>query len=102
MAEKKIPLKNIKVEVRPAPPVLKIVVILLIVFSMAALIALRWVHNGILEQTDALKEEAAAIENVNQELVEKTENLGSVQSIQDIARDELGLVDPDTILIDPE
>ena len=81
---------------------LKIVVILLIVFSMAALIALRWVHNGILEQTDALKEEAAAIENANQELVEKTENLGSVQSIQDIARDELGLVDPDTILIDPE
>ena len=77
-------------------------VILLIVFSMAALIALRWVHNGILEQTDALKEEAAAIENANQELVEKTENLGSVQSIQDIARDELGLVDPDTILIDPE
>ena len=102
MDEKKNPLKTVKVEVRPASNVLKIVVTVLIVFSMAALLALRWVHNGILEQTDALKEEAAAIENANQELVEKTENLGSVQSIQDIARDELGLVDPDTILIDPE
>ena len=102
MAQKQNPLKNVKVEVRPASPVLKVVLIMLIVCSMAALVALRWVHNGILQKTDAMKSEAAAVEFANEELIEKTENLGSVQSIQDIAQEELGLVDPDTILIYPE
>ena len=38
----------------------------------------------------------------NQELQDKIDDLGSVQSVQDIAREELGLVDPDTIVIQPE
>ena len=101
MANKKNPLKNAKVVLRRSPAALKIILIVLILFSMAALIALRWVHNGILAETDRLKEEAAHIENENQELIDKTKDLGSVQSIQDIAKEELGLVDPDTIIIDP-
>ena len=102
MAKKQNPPKKVKVEVRPASPALKVVLIILIVCSMAALIALRWVHNGILDQTQELMDEAAGVEHANEELIEKTENLGSVQSIQDIAREELGLVDPDTIVIDPQ
>ena len=101
MEEKKNPQKAVKVEVRPASNLLKIVLIVLIVLSMATLIALRWVHNGILTETDKLREEAAHIENENKELIEKTEAIGSVQSIKDIAKEELGLVDPNTILIDP-
>ena len=101
MEEKKNPLKTVKVEMRPASNVLKIVVIVLILFSMAALLALRWVHNGILNQTEVLKDEAAAVEHANSELQEKIDDLGSVQSGQDIARDELGLVDPDTVVIEP-
>lgn len=100
--EKKNPQHSVKVVVRPSSPALKIVVIALIVFSMAALIALRWVHSGILEETQNLKDEAAAIEYANSELNEKQGELGSVQSIQDIAQEELGLVDPDTVIIDPE
>ena len=45
---------------------------------------------------------ASGLEYANEVLEQKTEELGSVQSIQDIAKEELGLVDPDTILIDPE
>ena len=95
MAEKNTPPKQVKVEVRPASNILKIILILLILFSIVALIALRWVHSGILDQIDALKDEASGLEFANQEL-------GSVQSIQDIAKEELGLVDPNTIVIDPE
>ena len=102
MAKKSTPQKNVKVEVRPASNILKIILILLILFSIVALISLRWVHNGILTQIDELKEEASGLEYANAELDQKTEALGSVQSIQDIAQEELGLVDPDTILIDPE
>ena len=100
MAQKNTPPKNVKVEVRPASNILKIILILLILFSIVALIALRWVHNGILTQIDELKDEASGLEYANEVLEQKTEELGSVQSIQDIAKEELGLVDPDTILID--
>ena len=102
MAQKNTPPKNVKVEVRPASNILKIILILLILFSIVALVALRWVHDGILTQIDELKEEASGLEHANAELDRKTEELGSVQSIQDIAKEELGLVDPDTIIIDPE
>ena len=102
MATKKNPLKNAKVVVRQSPAALKIVLIVLILFSMATLAALRWVHNGILEETENLREEASALEHANTELVEKTEELGSVKSLEDIAREELGLVDPDTVIIDPQ
>ena len=102
MAEKHTPQKQVKVEVRPASNILKIILILLILFSIVALVALRWVHSGILTQIDALKDEAAGLEYANEVLDQKTEELGSVQSIQDIAKEELGLVDPDTTIIDLE
>ena len=102
MTQKNTPPKKVKVEVRPASNILKIILTILILFSIVALIALRWVHNGILTQIDELKEEASGLEYANSELEQKTEELGSVQSIQDIAKEELGLVDPDTVLIDPE
>ena len=102
MAEKRTPPKKVKVEIRPASNILKVILIILIIFSIVALAALRWVHSGILSEIDELKKEASGLEYANSELERKTEDLGSVQSIQDIAKEELGLVDPDTILIDPE
>ena len=102
MAQKSTPPKKVKVEVRPASNILKIILTVLILFSIVALIALRWVHSGILTQIDELKDEASGLEYANEELDRKTEELGSVQSIQDIAKEELGLVDPDTTLIDLE
>ncbi len=102
MEQQKNPQKKVQVEIRPASNVLKIVLIALIVFSIGALIALRWVHSGILTEIDDLKEEASAVEHANDVLDQKIDELDSVQSIQDIAKEELGLVDPDTILIDPQ
>ncbi len=102
MAEQKNPPVKKKVVVRPAPPLLKIAICLLILFSMVALVALRWVHNGIQAQTEALTQEAAAAEATNADLQEKIADLGSVQSVKDIAREELDLVDPDTVLVDPQ
>ena len=102
MEKKKNPLRNAKVVVRQSPAALKIVLIVLILFSMATLAALRWVHTGILEETENLREEASALEHANAELEVKTDELGSVKSIEDIAKEELGLVDPNTIVIDPQ
>ena len=101
MAIKKNPLKNAKVVVRQSPAALKIILIVLILFSIASLAMLRWVHNGILTETENLRDAASALEHANTELAERTEELGSVQSIQEIAQEELGLVDPNTVILDP-
>jgi len=101
MEQNYTPRKKVKVEIRRSSTALKIVLTVLILFSIAALVALRWVHNGIGHEIQKKRDEAGAIEFANEELEEKKKALDSVQSIQDIARDELGLVDPDTILIDP-
>ena len=85
-----------------APVKLKAAIIVLIVLSTAALVALRWVHNGIQAETQRKTEQAAAMEGENADLQEKIDSIGSVQSIRQIAQDELGLADPDTVLIHPE
>ena len=90
-----------KVIFRSGSLALKIIVAVLIVFSMAALAALRWVHTGIQARTGELRdEEAAALEHQNSELEEKIGELGSVKSVEDIARSELGLADPNTLILD--
>ena len=94
--------KKFRVEFRSSSTLLKIVVAVLIVFSLSALLALSWMHSGVREQIQAQKDAAADLEQENRDLQEKIDNLDSVQGVQDIARDELGLVDPDTIVIQPE
>lgn len=101
MEKRNNPLKNVKVVLRPSPLALKIVVTVLIVFSMGALLTLRWVHSDIQQQTEKLRREAAAVEFENQKLEERINDLGSVQSVQEIAEEELGLVDPNMVAIDP-
>ena len=102
MEERKLQIGKVQVILRHSSPVLKAVVIVLIVFSMAALTALAWVRGSIRSQVEDLRQEAAALEQENRELQEKIDALGSVQSVQDIAQEELGLVNPDTVLIQPE
>ena len=93
--------RRIQIVFRPSTTLLKIVVIVLIVFSTAALIALSWVRQSIQVQTEDLRQEAMALEQENQDLEEKIGNLGSVQSIEEIAQEELDLVKPDTVIINP-
>ena len=100
--EKRNPLKNAKVIVRHSPLALKILLIVVILLSMAALITLRVAQDRIEAQTSAMLEEAARLEQENQELQDKIDNMDNVEGVMDIAQDELGLVDPDTIIIKPE
>ena len=58
-----------KVKLRSAPVKLKAVLIVLIVLSTAALVALRWVHSGIQAETQRKTEQAAAMEGENADLI---------------------------------
>ena len=101
MAERKNPMRKIQLIVRPSPRKLKILFILLILACLTALGALGAVHHRIRQQTQAALDQAAVLEQDNKELTEKKEALGTSSSIRDIAREELDLVDPDTIIIEP-
>ena len=101
MAEFKNPFRGIQVEYTRSHPLTKVVVIALIVLSMAALITLRWSSVQLSREIEQMRQEAAALEAENQALKEKLKELGSVEGFEHLAEDELGLVDPDTIVIDP-
>ena len=93
--------RKFQIVFRPSTTLLKIVVIVLIVFSTATLIALSWVRQSIQVQTQDMRNEAKNLEQENAELKDKIEILGSVQSVEQIAQEELGMVKPDTVIINP-
>jgi len=101
MAERENSLRNIRVVVRPATRKLKIIFIVLILICAAALAALGMIRGLVEKQTQAVLDQAAALEQENEELAKKTDELGTSNSIKDIAREELDLVDPHTVLIEP-
>ena len=102
MKKFKNPLANIQVIYRRSNPLTKVVVITTIVLCVAALVTLRWTQNDILAQIEDMRQEAAQLEQENAELEEKVDNIGSVQGVLDVAQEELGLVDPSSVIIQPE
>lgn len=101
MTQRQNPFRGIQVVVRPGPRKLKIVLILLILASLITLAALGTVLRGIESQIQAALDQAAELEHENAELEDKTDNIDSSSVIRDIAQEELGLVDPDTVIIEP-
>lgn len=102
MEERKNFFSRFQIEYRRSHKLTKIVVIAAIVLSMTALITLRLVQSDLEARNRDLQAQAEALEKENAELEDKIDALGSVQSVEQIAQEELGLVDPDTVLIDPE
>ena len=80
----------------------KVAVCAAVVLSTAALLTL---HSAALDaqaDKEALQQQAQQLEQERNQLNDKIDSLGSADSVEQIAKDELGLVDPDTIIITPE
>ena len=95
-------LSRVRLVYKRSSTLTKVMVLCAIVLSTAALLTLHWILADTQAQTDALRSQAAQLEQENSKLEEQIDALGSVDSITDIAENELGLVDPDTIVIQPE
>ena len=54
------------------------------------------------EDYEKLKDQAIELEQENSRLQQAIDKLGTIQGIAYIAKEQLGLVDPDTIIIEPE
>ena len=98
---KQNPFQQIKLVYRRSSLALKILVLVTILVSTAALIALRVTLNGYQEQSDVLQSRAAQLQQENDALEEDIAALGSKDSIKEIAQEELGLVDPESKFFSP-
>ncbi|MBQ7099906.1 MAG: septum formation initiator family protein [Oscillospiraceae bacterium] len=93
-------LSRFQLQYRRTPTLHKVVVAAAIVLSSVTLISLRLGHWESKAKLSELQHRAAVLEQQNQELREDIGRLGTTDSIRDIAQEELGLVDPDTIIIE--
>ncbi len=76
-------------------PLTKCVVLVAIVLSTVALIAIRSGIRSNRQEQARLEQQAAQLEYENYQLTRQIAQIGSVESIKRIATTELGLVDPD-------
>ena len=86
---------------RRSSNLVKCVVLVTIVLCMVTLVTLGIVTAREKDRTEALRKQAALLEQENQELRDKIDWLGTAQGMIRYAFEELGLVDPDTIVFEP-
>lgn len=82
-------------------PLVKGLILAAVVLSTVTLIALRSGIEKSQGRYEAMRQYAITLEGDNQDLDEKIEELGSIESALRIAMEELGLVLPDSIVITP-
>ena len=94
-------LTHIRLEFRRSSNQMKLIVIGIIVFGCIGLFALRSTIRNTQESNALLVTQAAQLEQDVDTLNQQINIAGSVEGVEQIAQDELGLVSPDTVLIQP-
>ena len=77
---------------------IKIAVLLVIVFSTAALLTTYVVIRNQREANQALQQQALELEETNENLKEHVDNQGTDEGANGVAKDELDMKDPDTTI----
>ena len=91
-----------KIVFRPGSPVVKVLLAVMLAASVVALTAVYWVRGEVRRQTEQKRQEAAALEQENADLTQRSQDIDSVESIKAIAESELGLGSPDAVIIGEE
>lgn len=91
------PLSKFKLVYKPGKSLTKIALLAVIVLSTVTLIALHAAIDRSEAKEDAMRGEAAALEQQNKELADRIE---AGPDVEQIAGEELGLVDPDNVIFD--
>ena len=82
-------------------PLLKVLVVLLLAFSLVALAALSWVKISVQKQTEDLRSQAVAVAGEDQKLEDRLAEMENRDTVGEIAKEELGLAEPGTVIIQP-
>lgn len=102
MATRKNPFKHVRLVFQRSSPLVKILVISTLVVCTITLVALSIGIANAKADLEADRQAAAALEQENAALSEDIGELGTINSIKELARRFLKLVDPDTIIFSPE
>lgn len=94
--------RRIRVVFRRGSLALKIAVLAVVVLSMAALLLVWLYKQDAQREYEKLRQQAIGLEQENSRLQEAIRKLGTIEGIAYIAKEQLGLVDPDTVIIEPE
>ena len=95
------PFQRIRLVYRRSSALLKILVLVTILASAAALVALRIAIGNYQQQSQVLQSQAADLQAKNEELTAKIAELGTKESIRRIAIEELDLTDPNAHFFNP-
>ena len=102
MATKKSLFSRFRLIYRPSSPLLKGLVLATVVLSTVTLLTLGAIIRDTNDNTEALRQQAGQLLPENEKLQDKIDNLGTVDSVKQIATEEGGLVDPGTVFFTPE
>ena len=102
MTNRENPIRHIRLVFQRSRTLTKVVVLMALVLSMAALLTLGVARMNAQARLDSLREQAQQLEQENARLDQYIDEQGSLQSIERIANEELGLVNPDTVSIQPQ
>ena len=94
--------RKVRVVFRRGSLSLKIAVLALVVLSLAALLLVWLYKQDAQREYEKKRLEAIRLEQENSRLQEAIDKLGTLEGIAYIAKEQLGLVDPDSIIIEPE
>lgn len=95
-------LNRFQLQYRRTDPLHKVVVATAIAVCTVTLVSLRVATWDARDTLSALQQQAAVLEQENQALQSRIDALGTADSVREIAREELGLVDGDTIIFEQE
>ena len=102
MATKKSFFSRFRLIYRPSSPMLKGLVLATVILSTVTLLTLGAIIRDTNDNTEALRQQAGQLLPENVKLQDKIDNLGTVNSVKQIATEEGGLVDPGTVFFTPE
>ena len=93
--------RRIRVVFQRSSTTLKVLLLVALLASTVTLLVLRFALLREQDRAEDLRQQAVALEQENQKLTRRNALLGTVQSVQELASELLGLVDPDTIIFEP-
>lgn len=102
MAERKLEIGKVQIVFFRSSSRVWIYLAVVIILTATALGTLNLVERRMARQTEDLRAEAAQIQYENDLLERYKDELGSAKSVERIAREELGMVASDTILIEAQ
>lgn len=93
-------LKRFRLQYRRTSALNKVAIAAAVVLSSVTLVSIRLAQWDAEDQLNRLRQQAALLEQQNENLRQDIDELGTTDAIREIAQEKLGMVDPDTIIIE--